>query len=702
MSDIDEILQAQLEAIESGQPVDMVLQALPNEAHDLEALIMLASAVRDLPHPEFEFEQAQAAKQKILAASQAVTRPLPRRRPVQSGSMRWMLTPRFAALAAVFLVALIAVSAAGVWLAGPPGGRSAVVMDVNGQVEAASIENQSEWRSIYSGDRVYANERIRTFGASEATLVFFEGSRATISANADVVLNTILGKWGSSLQVGITQNSGKTHHNVVPLQGNNSSYVVQSPGATASVQGTTFEVAVSDKGQSLIAVHTGKVQVSNDRNQVFINAGQATRAQSDLTLEVPAYTFSVAGQMTSLTADNWTVEGITFTINEHTSISGEPVVGDDLIVTGRIAANNVFIADRIEVALIPQPSATFTGEIQNQGEDAWQVSDQTVLVNAATNIARELQTGDPVLVTFTALKDGERLAQSIASLDEAAETLLTSAIPSPVPGAKPDLVFYPQEQYSDTCGAQYSFEGILANEGKDEKDFAANVRLHVLTERDTARYIETIEIVGPDWERIEAGTETLFTIYVTMKDGWNQASEKDRNVVLQVALEGETNRPNQHKSTMTIHITACQEEEPTVEPSPTTEPTKPALPTPSPRLAPDYCTGQQELDHPTGIRLAQKHEGTSYDEIMAWFCKGYKFGEIDLAYSLAIQNDVGVREIFEMKETGKPWGQVKKELIEKVKPTQKPRPSVEELKPTQKPKPEKDKILPAVVPTKKD
>jgi hypothetical protein len=108
MSDIDEILQAQLEALENGQPVDQVLQALPNEAHDLEALIMLASAVRDLPHPEFEFEQAQAAKQKILAASQAVTRPLPRRRPVQSGSLRWMLTPRFAALAAVFLVALIA------------------------------------------------------------------------------------------------------------------------------------------------------------------------------------------------------------------------------------------------------------------------------------------------------------------------------------------------------------------------------------------------------------------------------------------------------------------------------------------------------------------------------------------------------------------------------------------------------------------
>jgi hypothetical protein len=75
----------------SGQPVEKVLQALPDEAHDLEALIKLASAVRELPHPEFEFEKAQAAT-KILAASQAITRPA-RRRPVPGGSLRWFTTP---------------------------------------------------------------------------------------------------------------------------------------------------------------------------------------------------------------------------------------------------------------------------------------------------------------------------------------------------------------------------------------------------------------------------------------------------------------------------------------------------------------------------------------------------------------------------------------------------------------------------------
>jgi hypothetical protein len=59
MPDIDEILQAQLEAIESGQPVENVLLALPNDAHDLEPLIKLASAVRELPHPEFELVKVQ-------------------------------------------------------------------------------------------------------------------------------------------------------------------------------------------------------------------------------------------------------------------------------------------------------------------------------------------------------------------------------------------------------------------------------------------------------------------------------------------------------------------------------------------------------------------------------------------------------------------------------------------------------------------
>jgi hypothetical protein len=664
MPDIDEILQTQLEAIESGQPVEDILQALPNDVQDLEPLIKLASAVRELPHPEFEFEKAQATRQKILAASQAVTRPALRRRPAQGLNLRWLSAPGFATLAAVFLATLIMISALGIWLAGPPGGRSALVLDVNGRVEAASIQNGSEWRQVYSGDRIFSGERLRTYGASKATLVFYEGSRAAVGSNADLVLDTIEGRWDRSLQVEIAQNRGVTDHSVVSLQGKNSSYVVQAPGASASVLGTTFSVAVLDNGQSHFAVRTGKVQVSNDRSQVFITAGQATLAQPNQTLESPAYTFSVAGQMTSIAASSWTVEGVSFTINENTSIHGSPVVGDDLIVTGRITANNEYIADTIEVALIPQPLSSFTGEIQHQDEDLWQVSDHKVLVNEATTTAGALRTGDPVIVTFSVLKDGSRLARSIVSLDEAAETIPDSVTPSPVPGARPALRFEPQEM-TNTCEStlEYKFEGSLVNTGDTEDDFAANVKLGWLFERG-AEYVEEIELSTASWLRIDGGETVKFNLYVTPKESWQAADGRDKHIILRVIIEQETNRPEHLNARLTINMTTCEEVELTLDPTSEEEPTPKPSRTPTPQSTPDFC--DSGLIHPTGIRLANRYS-VPYEEIMDWFCRGYGFGEIDLVYLLAEQTEYDTEEIFELKEPGKAWGTIKQELLEKEK-----------------------------------
>ena len=44
---------------------------------------------------------------------------------------------------------------------------------------------------------------------------------------------------------------------------------------------------------------------------------------------------------------------------------------------------------------------------------------------------------------------------------------------------------------------------------------------------------------------------------------------------------------------------------------------------------------------------------------MEWFCKGFGFGEIDLAYSLSLENGKPVSEIFTMRVSGMGWGQVR-------------------------------------------
>jgi hypothetical protein len=59
------------------------------------------------------------------------------------------------------------------------------------------------------------------------------------------------------------------------------------------------------------------------------------------------------------------------------------------------------------------------------------------------------------------------------------------------------------------------------------------------------------------------------------------------------------------------------------------------------------------------MRLAEKYN-VPYEEIMGWFCQGFGFGEIDLAYSLSYMSGTPVAEIFAMKSGGMGWGEIKK------------------------------------------
>jgi len=77
------------------------------------------------------------------------------------------------------------------------------------------------------------------------------------------------------------------------------------------------------------------------------------------------------------------------------------------------------------------------------------------------------------------------------------------------------------------------------------------------------------------------------------------------------------------------------------------------------------CTGDR--DHPHGLTLAVAI-GVSYDEIMGWFCQGFGFGEIKLAYSLSDQSGKSVESIFAERAGGKGWGILMKELGVKNKP----------------------------------
>ncbi len=102
------------------------------------------------------------------------------------------------------------------------------------------------------------------------------------------------------------------------------------------------------------------------------------------------------------------------------------------------------------------------------------------------------------------------------------------------------------------------------------------------------------------------------------------------------------------------------------------------------------CTGNAEA-HPEAITLSERYN-VPYEEIMERFCQHYGFGEIDLVYSLSAETGTPVDEIFEMRESGMGWGEIKALL--QPKPTK-------ELNPTKEPKPTKVPKEEVIKPTKK-
>ncbi len=65
--------------------------------------------------------------------------------------------------------------------------------------------------------------------------------------------------------------------------------------------------------------------------------------------------------------------------------------------------------------------------------------------------------------------------------------------------------------------------------------------------------------------------------------------------------------------------------------------------------------------HPDGSRLADRWK-VPYQEIMGWYCRGYGFGEVDLAYELAHRSGRPVQDIFALCASGKGWGEISKEV----------------------------------------
>jgi hypothetical protein len=684
MSKNDDLFQACLHALENGVPVQRLAAHLGRDDGETRALVYLVAALRDLPHPNPLLANARA-RLYMLRTRLGPSRSNNHRGRAREPAHFWLHTTgpsRIPVVAAAVVLALAAVAllGAGLWQAGPRNAQAATLAEVSGQVQVASAGETSGWHTARDGERLRSGQRIHTGPGSSATLIFFDGSQSTLQAGTDLILRRVEGGWGNLLHVVLDQQAGKTDHRVVPFGGKHSSFLVLTPGGTASVHGTRFRVAVVPQGASRFSVGSGVILVANDRSQVYLEAGQAIAAQPGQGLESPGYQFSLQGLLTAMEADAWTVAGVSFTGLSETVVSGDPQLGDSVLVEGHIEQDGSWVADSLEPAVDGEGIHAFTGELQSMDGQTWQIGGSSLLVDESTQLGDGLQVGVLAQVDFEVLAGDQWHALSIQPLEN--QELTPTPTPTPDPAAEPVLAFEPDQAEIATCESSVDLMAALSNTASDPSDYAAGVVLDTAV-ISGAEHVDLAEVVPSTWDRIEAGEQVEFDLYVDLASDWN-ALPDGTQVQVRAFIASETNTLEGHAADLRLNIVKdCQPVETgsptetltataTTTATATLTPTQTITVTPTMTVPPEVtampvlistavstCTGADP--HPAGAELAEDL-GVPYEEIMGWFCQGFGFGNIKIAYGLSGDFGVPVEEVFAMKSGGMGWGRIRQAL----------------------------------------
>jgi uncharacterized protein (DUF433 family) len=74
-----------------------------------------------------------------------------------------------------------------------------------------------------------------------------------------------------------------------------------------------------------------------------------------------------------------------------------------------------------------------------------------------------------------------------------------------------------------------------------------------------------------------------------------------------------------------------------------------------------YCDGTAAEPHPILTRLAEQF-GVTYDELLGWYCQGWRAGQIAIAYAISQETGVPVADLFAKRESGMSWREILAEL----------------------------------------
>lgn len=674
----ENLLQHYLAELEAGTSLQELIDRIPEDENGLRMELKAAGQLRTLRPPQPDPAARAAGKQRLLEALAADKQPEKSSWSLSQPGFGWLIPVTAVALVVVMGVLSLAL-AGGFLFARTLSGNVAVVDSVSGRLEV-NREAGSDWQALSSGDRIRAGQTLRTAVNASAVIEFADGSRTVVGPSTTIQFEEIKRSPGNVVTIQLSQLLGASSHRVEPFQSAASAFIVHTPAGGATVHGTEFSVSVAEDGASSFSVDKGTIAVEGASRQVFVSAGQVTGLQSGEDPADPAYQFNLQGMITSIEGSIWTVSGVAITVSPETQVVGSPVVGDSVYIEGRILQNQTWIADQI-VLEDSAPISSMTGLVEAIGEQSWTINGQTFSVTAETSVDESIAIGDAVKVIFSIMEDGQWLALSVRSLEEKEEPQPTATPEfTPDPAAQPSLAFVPDEIVLSQCSEAEPVTGTLVNTSSEADDVAAGVVLGYEIIQG-AELVTGVDLAPDGFEQIASGEFVQFSVTTTFAAAWTTAPD-GTEVKIQVFVADEINRPDHLPGRLTItYVRDCMAT-PTPEWTPTPEGTPTATPevspTSTPEVTPTDIPDEEETDctganpHPTGLTLANRY-GVTYEEIMGWFCQGFGFGEIDLAYGLSLESGVPVTEIFAMRTAGMGWGQIKQELGTKGNPGKPPK-----------------------------
>lgn len=296
--------------------------------------------------------------------------------------------------------------------------QTAVIGNITGRVQIQT--DGSTWQTINHDSPLTVGQRIRTGDLSQATLSFYDGSQAHLSANTEISLDQLNAQRPEAgfRTVVMTQWAGDSDHRVDHRGDNGSLYEVKTAEGSGIARGTQFKVIVTPNQFARYIVSEGKVDVTSFNQTVAVTAGQLTTLPAGSPPDVPTFTITGQGRVGAI-GSQWSIAGQTFSTHAFTLIIGNPQVGDLVYVEGHLLEDGSRVADRI--ILLQRAAAnqfTLTGEVSVMGTE-WIVAGQNIVTTPETNIDEGILVGDTVRVDGLILQDGTLQAQTIIRLETA-------------------------------------------------------------------------------------------------------------------------------------------------------------------------------------------------------------------------------------------------------------------------------------------